>query len=170
MSAPTPDIAPPKSDVVAIPVEEKTAGPPEIGEREITPVILRGWLQRARQKCKEGLTVLRVTSAGKLVRRTVYVDAKPEYFEITSAKLFDLGYHMSEIADLVTGCDSPDFEAFGKQTPDRLLNPTRSCIVRIEGRTISLVFKTVSDRRDFTFLMRVQMKALRDKYGKRAAS
>lgn len=135
----------------------------------ITPDVLRGWLRRARRKYREGVFVLKMSSQGKLVRRTIFVDAKPEYFEITSAKLFDLGYHMSDIDAVVVGCDSPDFDAFAKQNPQRLPNPDKSCVVHVESRTISIVFKTESDRRDFVFLVRVQMRALQSKYSSAAA-
>jgi hypothetical protein len=34
-----------------------------------------------------------------------------KYFEISSSKLFDVGYHILEVKSIKNGCDSPDFEA-----------------------------------------------------------
>lgn len=132
-------------------------------EQPITPAVLRGWLRRAKRKFRNGVIVLKVTSMGKLARRSVFVGAREEYFEITSAKLFDLGYHMSDIDEIKTGCDSPDFESYKSQNPERMPNELKSCVVKVKTRPISLVFKTEADRRDFIFLMRVEMKTLEAK-------
>lgn len=133
-------------------------------EENVTAEVLEGWLKRARRKFSKGVLVIKVTSQGKPVRRTVFVGAKAEYFEITSAKLFDVGYHMLDIQSVTSGSDSPDFDVFRSVQVDQKANAEQSCVVRVESRPISLVFKTAADRRDFVFLMRVGMIQAENKY------
>eukprot|EP01071_Lankesteria_metandrocarpae_P008034 Lankesteria_metandrocarpae@DN4847_c1_g1_i1.p1 len=155
----------PKEEVPMVDEEVEEAVPEVIDDnREVDEVVLKNWLRRARRKFWHGVVVVKVTSLGKLVRRVIYVGAKPEYFEISSAKLFDIGYHLSDVDEITLGNDSPDFQAFFATSPPRSPKAEKSCVVHIESRPMSLVFKTESDRRDFVFLMRVELRAVRARY------
>lgn len=44
----------------------------------------------------------------------------PQYLELVSTKLFDTGYHLSDILQISSGCKSEDFEAFRTGEPTRM--------------------------------------------------
>eukprot|EP01053_Blabericola_migrator_P009469 Blabericola_migrator_1__9468@NODE_5135_length_864_cov_111_718946_g3261_i0_p1_GENE_NODE_5135_length_864_cov_111_718946_g3261_i0NODE_5135_length_864_cov_111_718946_g3261_i0_p1_ORF_typecomplete_len124_score10_84_NODE_5135_length_864_cov_111_718946_g3261_i0207578 len=48
---------------------------------EVNEKVLHLWLRRARRKLRNGVTVIKVTNTGKLVRRQFYIGAKPEVSE-----------------------------------------------------------------------------------------
>ena len=46
--------------------------------KTVSEEVLRGWLKRAKYYFVRGVIVFKVSSQGKLVRRTVFVGTKPE--------------------------------------------------------------------------------------------
>lgn len=90
-------------------------------QKVVTPEVMKGWIRRARRKlCSEGATVIKVTPKGKLVKRQLFVGAKPHYLELISAKLFDTAYFLGDIVKAEHGLNSQDFQAFKDLEPERL--------------------------------------------------
>eukprot|EP01056_Protomagalhaensia_sp_Gyna25_P003021 Protomagalhaensia_sp_Gyna_25__3020@NODE_2787_length_889_cov_882_983529_g406_i2_p1_GENE_NODE_2787_length_889_cov_882_983529_g406_i2NODE_2787_length_889_cov_882_983529_g406_i2_p1_ORF_typecomplete_len219_score26_92_NODE_2787_length_889_cov_882_983529_g406_i278659 len=152
----------------AVPVAttNKKDSEPETEAYEFTVVdrtVLSLWLRRAQRKFRNGVTVIKVTSTGKLVKRQFYIGAKPEYIELISSKLFDIAYHITDVTRVELGSDSPDFEAY-RNTGDRQPKAERSLIIYVSGVCLSLVFISESDRRDAQFLLRVERRATINHY------
>ncbi|KAH0475169.1 MAG: hypothetical protein KVP17_003826 [Porospora cf. gigantea B] len=133
---------------------------------EVTAEKLRLWLRRCKRKYRNGVFVIKVGQTGKLLQRTVFIGLKPEYFEITSKKFFDVGYHMSDIVEVDAGTKSEDFEELDRILPVGSPRPAwqKCCVVRTESRDVSLVFEYEADRRDFMFLIMVEKQAVGTRY------
>eukprot|EP01068_Selenidium_serpulae_P003862 Selendium_serpulae@DN3313_c0_g1_i6.p1 len=68
-----------------------------------------------RKKYIKGVKVLKISTEGKPLKRIVYINAKPEYFEITgmrTTKLFDMARHLSGVEAIELKDKSPEFECF----------------------------------------------------------
>eukprot|EP01055_Gregarina_sp_Pseudo9_P002554 Gregarina_sp_Pseudo_9__2553@NODE_2821_length_859_cov_139_902439_g2492_i1_p1_GENE_NODE_2821_length_859_cov_139_902439_g2492_i1NODE_2821_length_859_cov_139_902439_g2492_i1_p1_ORF_typecomplete_len158_score41_05SRPalpha_N/PF04086_13/0_13_NODE_2821_length_859_cov_139_902439_g2492_i175548 len=77
----------------------------------VTPANLYLWLRRCSRKFNRGVTVIKVLPNGKIVRRQLFIGAKPEYIELTSTKLFDIAYHLGDIESISQGIQSAEFGA-----------------------------------------------------------
>eukprot|EP01057_Protomagalhaensia_wolfi_P005634 Protomagalhaensia_wolfi_Nauph_80__5633@NODE_64_length_4083_cov_335_176558_g37_i1_p3_GENE_NODE_64_length_4083_cov_335_176558_g37_i1NODE_64_length_4083_cov_335_176558_g37_i1_p3_ORF_typecomplete_len176_score27_55_NODE_64_length_4083_cov_335_176558_g37_i122142741 len=130
----------------------------------ITPTTLYLWLRRANRKFTSGLTVIKVLPSGKIARRQLFIGAKAEYLELTSSKLFDIAYHLGDIEAVRKGMHSPDFGALLISESARRPNPSKCLVIQLSEATISLIFKTEADRRDAQFLLRVQKRAVIQRY------
>lgn len=126
--------------------------------------VLNLWLRRAQRKFRNGVTVIKVTSTGKLVRRQFFIGAKPEYIELISTKLFDIAYHLTDVTHIEHGLNSPDFDTYWKTSSQRVPKAEKSLVVHVAGITLSLVFISESDRRDAQMLLRVERRATLDRY------
>eukprot|EP00918_Siedleckia_nematoides_P036199 GHVU01078664.1.p1 GENE.GHVU01078664.1~~GHVU01078664.1.p1 ORF type:complete len:153 (+),score=11.57 GHVU01078664.1:785-1243(+) len=117
---------------------------------------LKLYLSKCRLDFEDGVEVRKVGHNGKLYKRTVHIGSKPEYFEITSAKAFDAGYHVSDIMETETGNNSECFQKYDQLTdPEKKMDANRCAVVHLETKNISLAFRTVSLRNEFVFLLRV---------------
>ncbi|EZG89039.1 hypothetical protein GNI_003320 [Gregarina niphandrodes] len=166
-------------------VELSTAkeGPssPDLSKESVNDEVLQLWLRRCRRKYLQGVTVIKVCSNGKLVKRQLYIGAKPEYLELISSKLFDTAYHLSTLETVECTLESTDFDAFRLLQPGCMPKKDKSLVIRINdntamgtraemspnahgtagGRIVSLVFQTVEDRRDAQIYLRAQITTLR---------
>lgn len=133
----------------------------------VGPDHLRHWLRRAKRKFRNGIYVIKVGHTGKLLKRTVFIGLKPQYLEITSRKFFDIGYHVSEVATVEMGLNSVAFEQLAKNltTGVRMPKAEKTCVVRVGSVDVSLIFEYEGDRRDFMFLLCVEMRAAETRYG-----
>eukprot|EP01054_Gregarina_sp_Poly1_P001039 Gregarina_sp_Poly_1__1038@NODE_1254_length_4617_cov_189_936703_g101_i1_p3_GENE_NODE_1254_length_4617_cov_189_936703_g101_i1NODE_1254_length_4617_cov_189_936703_g101_i1_p3_ORF_typecomplete_len153_score13_34_NODE_1254_length_4617_cov_189_936703_g101_i1177635 len=102
--------------------------------------VLNLWLRRTHRKFRNGVTVIKVTSTGKLVRRQFFIGAKPEYIELISSKLFDIAYHLTDVTHIEHGLNSPDFEKYWKSSSERVPKSERSLVIHVSNITLSLVF------------------------------
>eukprot|EP01053_Blabericola_migrator_P003255 Blabericola_migrator_1__3254@NODE_195_length_11539_cov_221_635547_g168_i0_p6_GENE_NODE_195_length_11539_cov_221_635547_g168_i0NODE_195_length_11539_cov_221_635547_g168_i0_p6_ORF_typecomplete_len231_score55_01Mucin_bdg/PF03272_13/1_9e02Mucin_bdg/PF03272_13/4_7_NODE_195_length_11539_cov_221_635547_g168_i022012893 len=130
----------------------------------LTSGLLYLWLRRCQRKFTAGLTVIKVLSNGKIVRRQLFIGAKAEYLELTSSKLFDIAYHLGDIVEVNHGIQSPEFGALLIADENRRPKPNKCLVIKLSEASISLIFKTEADRRDAQFLLRVQKKAILQRY------
>eukprot|EP00917_Polyrhabdina_sp_WS-2016_P029053 GHVP01061914.1.p2 GENE.GHVP01061914.1~~GHVP01061914.1.p2 ORF type:complete len:189 (+),score=34.23 GHVP01061914.1:1785-2351(+) len=142
----------------------------DVNNQEVDPQappehhVMLGWLRRARRRFRKGVQVIKITAHGKLVKRTVTYGAKYECLEISSAKLFDVVYHIGEIFYVKEGAESPEFDKFRVEQPERVPKDGKSAVLGTENKTISLVFRDESERRDFVWLLRCECAIFEDKY------
>eukprot|EP01054_Gregarina_sp_Poly1_P004523 Gregarina_sp_Poly_1__4522@NODE_2429_length_2147_cov_248_568269_g1543_i0_p1_GENE_NODE_2429_length_2147_cov_248_568269_g1543_i0NODE_2429_length_2147_cov_248_568269_g1543_i0_p1_ORF_typecomplete_len216_score30_74_NODE_2429_length_2147_cov_248_568269_g1543_i013181965 len=130
----------------------------------ITAASLYLWLRRCSRKFTSGITVIKVLPNGKIVRRQLFIGAKPEYIELTSSKLFDIAYHLGDIESINKGIQSPEFGALLVLDDVRRPKPNKCLVIKLSEATISIIFKTETDRRDAQFLLRVQKRAVVQRY------
>lgn len=146
--------------MVVIDVKENDSGVITPGgeqvEGEVTLEILKGWLNLCDLKFQKGVSVLKVTSAGKVVKGTVFINAKNQCLEVKCPNISELCVHVAEIECVKPGCQSSDFAAF-KQSNDKTPDETKCCYVKLGPQIYSFIFKTSIDRRDFIFLLRTEM-------------
>lgn len=64
--------SPRAAEHTAIPVDENAP---------VDNEVMTLWLRRARRKFRNGVTVIKITPSGKLVRRQLFIGAKPEVID-----------------------------------------------------------------------------------------
>lgn len=129
---------------------------PNNSSEEVTGEVLNLWMRRARRKFLRGVTVIKITPTGKLVKRGLFIGAKPEYLELISTKLFNTAHHLSDIQTVVQGHASPDFAAFRRLEPNRMPKAEKSLVIHAGDSIISVVFMSVADRMDAQMLIEVE--------------
>lgn len=133
---------------------------------DVRPAHLAMYHKRCKRKFRNGVFAIKVGSTGKLLKRTVFVGLKPEFFEVTSKKFFDEGFHLSEVIHVRLGTVSDAFDEYARSMPPGAPLPkdNKSCVVFARDTSVSLVFEFEDDRRDFLFVMHMEMHAVKAKY------
>eukprot|EP00923_Selenidium_pygospionis_P009251 GHVN01015815.1.p1 GENE.GHVN01015815.1~~GHVN01015815.1.p1 ORF type:complete len:308 (-),score=44.11 GHVN01015815.1:1581-2504(-) len=127
---------------------------------------MRVYLNLVRDRFKAGHDVIKIASSGAPYKRKIYVNAKPEYFEISSGGLFDTARHFLDIDSVEVGEGSPDFakmRAKGK-TGSQSITTAHCCVVHCQDRAVSLVFRKTPTRNEFVYLLRVCRQVTAERY------
>eukprot|EP01068_Selenidium_serpulae_P003859 Selendium_serpulae@DN3313_c0_g1_i3.p1 len=123
-----------------------------------------------RKKYIKGVKVLKISTEGKPLKRIVYINAKPEYFEIAgmrTTKLFDMARHLSGVEAITFRDKSPEFERFRAvhaRGTEEITPVDTCCVVTFSDRTISLVFENHCQRNEFVYVLSVLRRIVDDWY------
>lgn len=128
---------------------------------------LRVYFHAICDKFKKGSEVIKIASNGNPYKRKIHVNAKPEYFEISSNKLFDIGHHFLDISGIIMDDKSRAFRRFrARPNADRRrIPPSCCCTVRCSsGRNVSIVFRLEAERNEFVYILRVSRSVVIERY------
>lgn len=138
--------------------------PAPAGAAERVPVRdLYLWLRRCRRRFREGVAVIEVNHAGKLLPRRLVIGRDPECVSLQSSGNVTSAFHYTELTAIRKGRDAaPQFKLMDRNTP--LPAHARSLCVETKDGHLALVFESSSLCNDALFLLRTERRGVVDRH------